>query len=157
MGVIQSFVAFLGRALLSLIFISSSIQKLLNWQGTMQYFQHALTDRLTVSVGHDLIQRASEWGLANAFSLLLVGCLFELVGGVFVFLGLWTRIGALLLVIFLIPTTLLFHNFWDLQDPDRQMQMINFMKNLSIFGGLLFLLAVGKCGKQAKSHEKKPI
>jgi putative oxidoreductase len=162
MGVIQSFVAFLGRALLSLIFISSSIHMLLDWQGTMQFFHQALSDHLTMSVGSDWMQRLSEWGLDNAFPLLLAGCLFALLGGVMVFLGIWVRIGALLLAIFLLSVTPLFHNFWDLQDPDRQMQMINFMKNLSIFGGVVFLLAVGKGGKRCqghqghKDHEKKP-
>lgn len=154
MGTIQSFVAFFGRALLSLIFISSAIHQLLDWEGAMQSFNQALTDRLTISVGNDFIQEVVEWSLAHAFSLLLAACIFELVGGVLVFLGLWVRLGALLLIFFLVPATLLFHNFWDVQGMDRQMQMIHFMKNVSISGGLFFLLAIGKGKKLAKSHDK---
>jgi putative oxidoreductase len=53
-------------------------------------------------------------------------------------LGYFARFGAFLLLVFLIPTTLIFHsNFGD------QIQMIMFMKNVSMFGGLLVLLAVG--------------
>ena len=104
------------------------------------------------------MQELAEWGLANAFVLLLAGMLFELIGGVLVFLGIWVRLGAVLLIIFLIPTTFLFHNFWDLPDPDRQMQLTNFMKNVSICGGLLYVLAMGK-GKKCvpPPKEKSPV
>ena len=53
-------------------------------------------------------------------------------------LGYFTRFGALLILIFLIPTTLIFHNNFS----DR-LQMIMFMKNVSMFGGCLLLLAAG--------------
>lgn len=158
MGMIQCFVAFLGRALLSIIFISSAVNKLLDWNGTLQFFNQALSDRLAMSIGTGFMQELAEWAIANAFVLLLAGVLFELIGGLLVFFGISVRLGAVLLIIFLIPTTFLFHNFWDLQGMDRQMQMTNFMKNLSIGGGLLYLLAMGK-GKKCppkKSEEKKP-
>lgn len=157
MNVIQSLVAFLGRALLSIIFISAAINKLFDWEATLQYFNHALSDRLVTSIGSGFMQEVAEWGIANAFLLLLAGLLFELIGGVLVFLGIWVRLGAVLLVIFLIPTTLLFHNFWDLQGPDRQMQMAHFMKNLSIAGGLLYLLAMGKGRKCLPPSNEKII
>jgi uncharacterized membrane protein YphA (DoxX/SURF4 family) len=71
----------------------------------------------------------------------------EIVGGLLIFLGMWVRFGALILVLFLIPTTFLFHDFWQLQGPDRALEMTMFLKNLSIIGGLLILLAYGKgCG-----------
>jgi putative oxidoreductase len=73
---------------------------------------------------------------ANYF---LVGAIFfELVGSLTVILGYFTRFGALLLLIFLIPTTLIFHT--NFVDP---MQKIHFMKNVSMFGGCLILLAAG--------------
>jgi uncharacterized membrane protein YphA (DoxX/SURF4 family) len=53
-------------------------------------------------------------------------------------LGYFTRFGALLLLVLMIPTTLIFHT--DFADP---MQKINFMKNVSMFGGLLILLSTG--------------
>jgi putative oxidoreductase len=60
------------------------------------------------------------------------------VGSVTILIGFFTRFGALLLLIFLIPTTLIFHtNFAD------RIQMIMFMKNVSMFGGCLILLSVG--------------
>ncbi|MBS0603750.1 MAG: DoxX family protein [Verrucomicrobia bacterium] len=154
MSIIQSLVAFIGRALLSIIFIASAIHKIADWQGTLQYLVQALTDWLALSAGNAMIQNGVEWALSNASLLLTLAVVFELIGGLLVFLGLWTRLGALLLILFLIPATLVFHHFWQLQGADRQMQMINFMKNVSITGGLLFLLAVGKGRKCSSGHDK---
>ena len=47
------------------------------------------------------------------------------------------------LILFTVVTTLLFHNFWAFEGGDYQVQMISFMKNLSITGGLLLVLAYG--------------
>ncbi len=144
MSMIQSLVAFLGRALLSIIFIASACGKIFDWNGTVLYFNQGLTDWLALSVGNNFLQQTLEWSLAHSSTLLLAGVVFELLGGLMVFLGIWTRVGALLLILFLVPTTLVFHHFWQLSGADHQMQMIQFMKNVSICGGLLYLLAMGK-------------
>jgi putative oxidoreductase len=91
-----------------------------------------------------MVQHLLEWSLDNAAFLLAVAIALELVGGLMIFLGIWVRLGALFLVIFIIPVTIVFHHFWQLHGADRTLQMIMFMKNLSIFGGLLYLIAWGK-------------
>ena len=59
-------------------------------------------------------------------------------------LGAWTRIGAIFLFIFLMAASFYFHDFWRFADPgQRQLQTIQFMKNLAIGGGLLSLAAYG--------------
>jgi putative oxidoreductase len=155
MNIIQSLIAFLGRALLSITFICSGMYSLLGWQCSQQYFNQGLTDWLALSVGNPTLQNAIEFGLSNASVLLLIGVIFEIVGGLLVFFGLFARLGALLLIIFLIPTTLVFHHFWQIQGGDRDVQMVNFMKNVSILGGLLFLLALGKGSKRIKTHDQE--
>ncbi len=68
----------------------------------------------------------------------------EIIGGLSVLLGFYTRFGALALLLFLVPVTLIMHNFWAIEDAAAaQEQMINFMKNVSITGAVLFILAVG--------------
>ncbi len=152
MHVLQSVVGFLGRAFLSIIFILSGVFKLFDWQNTEQYFTQALTDWIAMSVGSGGVQHFLEWGLANASFLLIVAVAFELIGGLMVFLGLWVRLGALLLFLFMIPATIIFHHFWELQGPDRTLQMTMFMKNLSIMGGLLILMAYGR-GNKCEHHD----
>lgn len=156
MGMFQSGVAFLGRAMLSIIFISSGVNKMFDWQATLLMFNQALTDWLAISIGSPLLQSLLEWALAYSTPLLVCGMIFEVLGGLSVFLGLWTRFGAVLLVLFMIPTTLLFHAFWNVQGPERAMQMISFMTNVSITGGLLFVAAMGKRGKCSSGNVSKP-
>ena len=108
----------IGRILLVLIFVQSGIGKIENFAGTAQFM--------------------ASHGMPYANFFLVGAIFFELVGSVTVILGYFTRFGALLLVIFLIPTTLIFHNIF--ADPKM---MIHFMKNVSMFGGCPILLASG--------------
>jgi putative oxidoreductase len=116
---LKGFGILIGRILLVLIFLKSGAGKIDNFGGTAQYM--------------------ASHGIAPYTNFFLVGAIFcELAGSITLILGYYARFGAMLLLIFLIPTTLIFHsNFGD------QIQMIMFMKNVSMFGGLLVLLAVG--------------
>jgi putative oxidoreductase len=68
----------------------------------------------------------------------------EIVGGLCVLLGVKARLGALALFLFLIPVTLTFHNFWTYPDPkEYQQNMILFMHNLTLMGGLLLVMTYG--------------
>jgi putative oxidoreductase len=107
-----------GRILLALIFLQSGIGKIGNFAGTAQYM--------------------TSQGMSNTSFFLVGAIFFELAGSITIMLGCFTRFGALLLLIFLIPTTLVFHA--DSADP---MQKIQFMKNVSMFGGLLVLFSTG--------------
>ena len=107
----------IGRILLVLIFLQSGIGKIGNFTGTAQYM-------------------ASQ-GMPYTNFFLVAAIFFELVGSITIILGYFTRFGTLLILIFLIPTTLIFHT--NFADP---MQKIHFMKNVSMYGGLV-LLSVG--------------
>lgn len=110
-----------GRVLLSVIFLLSGLGKIIDWDGNAQAM---------ASQGMPLIP------------LLLIGAIItELVGGLSVLLGWKARWGALLLFLYLIPTTLIFHNFWAFTGAEMQTQLVNFLKNLSIMGGLLLVAA----------------
>ncbi len=112
-----------GRAGLSLIFLLSAFGKLMNLSGTAGYM---------ASKNMPLVP------------LFLAGAIaFELLGGLSVLLGFKARWGAAALIFFLIPATLIFHNFWAYEGMEQQMQMINFLKNVAIGGGLLTLIAHG--------------
>jgi uncharacterized membrane protein YphA (DoxX/SURF4 family) len=73
----------------------------------------------------------------------IVSGLFFLLGGVYVALGFWVDLGALLLAITLIVAAVIFHNFWAEADATaKQNEMIAFNKNLSIAGGALIIFAL---------------
>ena len=77
--------------------------------------------------------------------LMLVGAIvFLIVGSLSLIVGYRARFGAVLILVFLVLASYYFHNFWAFSDPKaRQEQMIHFMKNLSMMGAMLFIIANG--------------
>lgn len=71
----------------------------------------------------------------------------DLVGGLLILVGYQTRWAAIVLIVFVVLTLLLAHNFWTMEGPARIGNMVNFYKNLAIIGGLLLLIgqAPGRC------------
>ena len=68
-----------------------------------------------------------------------------LAGALSILLGYRARIGAWLLVLFLVPVTLMMHNFWALSDPtERLNEMGRFLSNAALLGGTLMMFAVPK-------------
>ncbi len=143
MRVVQFLLGCFGRIFISLIFILASLGQIIDWQGSLQYLDNVLQTWMTYAIDKPEIQKIID-PLCSSTTLLL-GCaiVLMLLGGILVFFGMKTRFGAFLLVVFLIPATILMHPFWILQAPERELQMVMFMKNLSILGGLFYLLAYG--------------
>ncbi|GIH06817.1 hypothetical protein Rhe02_48840 [Rhizocola hellebori] len=64
-------------------------------------------------------------------------------GGLSVLFGVYADLGSLLLVIFLVPTAVLMHSFWNESDPQaRMMEMVQFNKDLGLAGAALMLFAL---------------
>lgn len=77
--------------------------------------------------------------IAVPFSGLLI-----VLGTLSIALGWYARIGALLLVIFLIPTSFMMHDFWNIEDEQQKMnQQIHFWKNIALLGGALIIMYFG--------------
>ncbi|OLC75116.1 MAG: hypothetical protein AUH83_08485 [Deltaproteobacteria bacterium 13_1_40CM_4_68_19] len=121
MDAIWKWAQFVGRVALGTIFVVSGLGKLAAWQGTAAY--------------------AGSKGVPEI--LLAIATALELLGAASVVLGFRTRWGALALLIFLVPVTLVFHNFWAVPAEQQQMQMAHFLKNLAIGGGLLIVFGRG--------------
>jgi putative oxidoreductase len=119
----RSGAALVGRILISAIFIVSAIGKLSDPATTIGYMQSAHVPYTGI--------------------LVYVASLAELLGGLAILFGFLSRLGAIGLFIYLIPTTYFFHGFWRLAGAEQQMQLTQFLKNLAIMGGLLLLFARG--------------
>lgn len=68
--------------------------------------------------------------------------LLLLAGGAGIVLGVLPQIAILLLLLFLLPTTLIMHDFWNADEDEAMNEQINFMKNFALMGALLMLLAM---------------
>jgi len=110
-----------GRFGLGIIFLVSGLGKLVSWSGTAAFAG---------------AKGVPEFLLAGATALEILGALSLLAG--------WkTRWGVAALVVFLVPVTLVFHDFWAAQGAEVQLQSVQFLKNVAIGGGLLAVLGAG--------------
>jgi putative oxidoreductase len=90
------------------------------------------------------IAYAASQGVPLAALAVPFSGLLALAGGLSILLGYRARIGAWLIALFLVGVTPLMHNFWTVTDPMMyQMQMIMFMKNVSMLGGALVISQLG--------------
>lgn len=80
-------------------------------------------------------------GLPAASILLVLTIALEIGAGLLLIIGYRTRWAALALVAFTIPTTLIFHAFWNVDATQFAEQQTAFLKNLAIIGGLLMIAA----------------
>jgi putative oxidoreductase len=120
--IVMKYLVLAGRILFSLIFILSG-------------FTH---------FSGSPIQYAASQGVPFPTVLVPVSGIIALLGGISIVLGFKARIGAWLLVLFLIPVTIMMHNFWTVTDPVmRQLQFAMFLKNLSMLGGALLIAFFG--------------
>src|SRR6516165_6189977 len=122
---LQGIVAVVGRILLCTIFLLSAVgNKIPNFQA------------VAGAMANEGVP-APQVMLAGAIAFLIAGSLS-------VILGYKARIGAALLLVFLVLATYYFHDFWTLSDPQAQQeQMIQFLKNLGLMGAMLLVIANG--------------
>jgi putative oxidoreductase len=93
---------------------------------------------LTMMSGYAQSKGVPSPKAAVAFSGLLL-----LVGGLSILLGIYPTVGAIALVLFLVPVTFIMHAFWKVQDAQMKMgEMVNFTKNLALLGAALLLLSI---------------
>lgn len=102
---------------------------------------------LVATPGHfskGTIAYAASHGVPMANILVPAAGVVALVGALSVLLGFRAKFGAFLLMLFLVPVTVMMHNFWAVSDAQAaQMQQINFLKNLSMIGAALLICYFG--------------
>jgi putative oxidoreductase len=133
----RSGTALVGRILLSAIFITSGFAKLSDPAGAIGYMNAA--------------------GIPNPDILVYVAGSAELLGGLSLLVGFLARLGALGLVLMLIPVQFYFHAFWNMEGAEAQAQMPHFMKNLAIMGGLLTVFAHGPGRYSLDARLRRPL
>jgi putative oxidoreductase len=129
--------ALVGRILLAAIFVLSGTMKIVNHDQTVEHMVSA--------------------GIPAANVLAYVAGLAEVLGGLALVFGFLTRVAAMGLIAFMIVTTLAFHGFWNFEGQEQKTQMVNFMKNLAIIGGLFTVVAFGPSRYSIDRKIREPI
>ncbi len=122
-NIAKQYAPLIGRILLALIFVLSGFGKIGGFAQTAGYM-------------------ASK-GLPMANVLLIITIVIELGGGLMLIFGYKARLAAFVFFLWLIPVTWVFHAFWSAPAAEAQTQMIMFMKNIAIMGGMLYIMAFG--------------
>ena len=121
--VISKFGPLAGRILMAAIFLESGIGKI----GKFAFYAGYMASK----------------GLPMVPILLVITIIVEIGASVMLIIGWKARWGAAALFLWMIPVTLLFHNFWAVPAEQYQIQSIMFMKNLAMMGGMLYVMAFG--------------
>lgn len=123
MDTLNRFGPLAGRILIALIFVLSGISKITGFEGTVGYI--------------------SSKGLPLAPIAAIGAIVVELGGGTMLVLGWKARWAAAAMFVFTAFAALLFHNFWAVPADQAQNAMVHFLKNVSMMGGLLFVIVHG--------------
>lgn len=99
----------------------------------------------SIAFKSDTIEKMQISGLSWNTEILYFGGLFILIlGSILVFLGYRSTLGALLLLLYWVPVTIITHDFWNIKDIyEWRMEGSIFMKNMAIVGALLLIMAHG--------------
>ena len=120
---LRSPLALVGRFLLALMFVLAGFSKIAGFAGTVGYI-------------------ASK-GLPAPQVLAALTVALEIGGGLALMAGFHARWAALLLALFTLLASVIFHNFWAMPAEQQMMQQLMFMKNMSVVGGLFLVAALG--------------
>jgi len=133
--VLERYGALAARILISQIFLLSGVMKVMDPAGTAAHMEG----------------RGMFW----IPFFLWTAAAVEIGAGLCLLVGYKSRLAALALFLFLIPVTLVFHNFWTYADPkERQDNLILMMHNLTLMGGLLLVMTVGP-GPISVDHRRR--
>jgi putative oxidoreductase len=113
----------IARLLMVILFVLFGWSKLTGFSGTIAYMAAEGAPLPTVAA--------------------VIAVVMELIVGIAIALGFYTRPLAYLLALYTLATAFIGHHYWTMPDAERMANMINFYKNLSIAGGMLLLCVAG--------------
>jgi putative oxidoreductase len=123
------------------------------WEVVRQYgplFARILLAAIFLVSGYDKIGGFSKVaafmaskGIPLSEIALALSIVLEIGGGLLLIAGWKARWAAAAIFVWLIPATLIFHNFWAVDAAQYQSQLNHFLKNLCIMGGMLYVMAFG--------------
>jgi len=149
MDLTKKLFASIARGAIALIFIVTGILNWAHFEGVKDYLISILKDWSLYMSGilwaEDLFLSLVDY----ATPILITATAIQIVCGLLIILGWRIQVSAFLILLVFVPMTIILRHFWFLTGQERDHELILFLKNLSIMGGLLTLMIFGK-------PEKKP-
>lgn len=119
-----------GRILIAVLFLPAGIGKISGFDHTAAFM-------------------ASK-GVPLASLMLALTIVIEIAGPIMIALGYRARIAAGIMFLWLIPVTLVIHNYWDADAAHKMTQSIMFFKNVALMGTMLLIVGLGSGPKSLK-------
>lgn len=131
----------LGRILFVLVFILRGAQKLMDIPGTASTIAAKVTLPEIATAYTPQLEAAT--GMTTPTMLAVLVAVVEIGAALMIAANFGARAGAVLLILFTIAATWYFHPFWTMTGAEREENMIQALKNLSLIGGLLLIFVIG--------------
>jgi putative oxidoreductase len=131
------------------IAIPKDVGAISSWQGAVVVLGRFLFALIFLMAGANHFNKqtigyAVSQGVPLAAIAVPLSGVLAIAGGLSILLGYRAKLGAWLIVLFLVPVSLMMHKFWTVTDPMMaQIQMVLFMKNVSMLGGALLVSQFG--------------
>jgi len=120
---LERYIPFVGRILIALPLLNFSTYKFSNWDMMIEWIGFIGVPGPSIALG--------------------LSIMIEFVAAIMLIVGFKTRWAAIVLAAYLVPVTIMAHNFWTLEGVARQGGIESFGKGVMIIGGLLFVFAFG--------------
>lgn len=146
MGFLHSGLGILARIFLSIGFLRSAIEHVINWKESEKQFMNVIADWQTYTVSSEWLQALFSGTAVWSPLILIIGTFFQILGVILLFFGIRERLGAFFLILVLVPETILVQHFWFAETSIRDQQFSFFLSNLAILGGLLIVMLRGTKG-----------
>ncbi len=154
MNIIRTFFMLIARFFISLVFLAGAVNTILHWHESEGALHSILCEWQSNMSFFDGVHSCWSFLIPLTPLLLLLSTLMQLLGSLFILLGVKEKLGAWLLALFLVPTTIIMHQFWFVDGMMREQQLSHFLKNLAILGGLIILILQGTEEKQTKPFSR---
>lgn len=126
----------IGRIFIPLVFLVEGIRKLVNVEGIAKVLENA-----NLPIPDQIVPYLGGMPKYQAAGYLVAG--IEVICGLMIVVGLAARWAALVLIVFTAATIVVSHHFWDMAGDAFYANLTQALKNLSIMGALLLMVAVG--------------
>jgi putative oxidoreductase len=126
----------IGRILIPILFLVNGIQKALNVGEIAR-----MLEANNIPIPEQIVPYLGSMPKYQALGYLIAA--IEIICGLMVLIGLKARWAALVLIVFTACTIIFVHHFWDMDGAALIEARTEALKNLSIMGGLLLVVAVG--------------
>jgi uncharacterized membrane protein YphA (DoxX/SURF4 family) len=143
-----AFVTF-GRILFAVLFIYTGATKLFAIQATADFIATKVVVPEMIAPYAKQVETATAMTTPQLLAIAVGG--LEIIAGLMIALNFGARFFAMLMIIYIGVSTVLFYDFWNQPAPDNAKMLIDALKNLSIIGALFMIMGYGRATRSAET------